>query len=133
MADIKSAYELAMEKIKDIEDATPEERLKWKFTPIGEEIGVKYLKDGVNLTTELSKYQDTERKYVVAGISSILVRNINLPKNEAIEKVNHKAMDGIKLIKKDKTGVDNLFSKIRYISIIMRSRVNSRKSRFMNN
>ena len=55
------------------------------------------------------------RKYVVQGISAILIRNIDLPKNDAIKKNNRKAMDGIKLIKKDKTAVENVFSKIRYI------------------
>ena len=115
MADIKSAYEIAMEKIKDIESATPEERLKWKFIPKGEELAGKYMKDDVNLMTELSKYKDEERKYVVQGISAILVRNIDIPKNDSIKKHNRKAMDGIKLIKKDKTGVENVFSKIRYI------------------
>ena len=115
MADIKSAYEIAMEKIKDIESATPEERLKWKFVPKGEELAGKYMKDDANLMTELSKYNDEERKYVVQGVSAILIRNIDLPKNDAIKKHNLKAMDGIKLIKKDKTGVDNVFSKIRYI------------------
>ena len=115
MADIKSAYEIAMEKIKDIESATPEERLKWKFVPKGEELAGKYMKDDINLMTELSKYKDEEKKYVVQGISAILVRNIDLPKNDAIKKNNRKAMDGIKLIKKDKTGVENVFSKIRYI------------------
>jgi len=49
------------------------------------------------------------------GISSILIRNIDLPKNDAVKKNNRKAMDGIKLIKKDKTAVENVFSKIRYI------------------
>ena len=115
MADIKSAYEIAMEKIKDIESATPEERLKWKFVPKGEELAGKYMKDDINLTTELSKYKDEEKKYVVQGISSILVRNIDLPKNDAVKKNNRKAMDGLKLIKKDKTAVENVFSKIRYI------------------
>ena len=115
MADIKSAYEIAMEKLKDIEDATPEERLKWKFSPKGEELAGKYLKDDVNLLSELSQYKDEERKYVVQGISTILIRNIDLPRNDAIKKTNRKAMDGIKLIKKDKTGVENVFSKIRYI------------------
>jgi hypothetical protein len=33
----------------------------------------------------------------------------------AVMKSNRKAMDGIKLIKKDKTAVENVFSKIRYI------------------
>ena len=115
MDDVKSAYEIAMEKIKDIEPATLEERLKWKFVPKGEELAGKYMKDDVNLMTELSKYNDEERKYVVQGVSAILIRNIDLPKNDVVKKHNRKAMDGIKLIKKDKTGVDNVFSKIRYI------------------
>jgi hypothetical protein len=115
MGDVKSAYEIAMEKIKDIEPATLEERLKWKFVPKGEELAGKYIKDDVNLMAELSKYNDEERKYVAQGISAILIRNIDLPKNDAAKKNNRKAMDGIKLIKKDKTAVENVFSKIRYI------------------
>ena len=115
MANVKSAYEIAMEKIKDIEPATTEERMKWKFVPKGEELAGKYMKDDVNLMTELSKYNDEERKYVVLGISAILIRNIDLPKNDAVKKNNRKAMDGIKMIKKDKTAVENVFSKIRYI------------------
>ncbi len=115
MADIKSAYEIAMEKIKDIESATPEERMKWKFVPKGEELAAKYMKDDVNLMAELSKYKDEEKQYVIQGVSAILVRNIDLPKNDAIKKNNRKAMDGIKIIKKDKAGVENVFSKIRYI------------------
>jgi hypothetical protein len=115
MADIKSAYEIAMEKVKDIESATPEERMKWKFIPKGEELAGKYMKNDINLLTELSKYKDEERIYIVQGVSAILIRNIDLPKNDAIKKNNRKAMDGIKLIKKDKTGVENVYSKIRYI------------------
>ena len=115
MADIKSAYEIAMEKINKIESATAEEKMQWKFIPKGEELAAKYIKDDINLTAELSKYNDEERKYVVQGISAILTRNIDLPKNDAVKKNNRKAMDGIKLIKKDKTGVENVFSKIRYI------------------
>jgi hypothetical protein len=115
MADIKSAYEIAMEKINKIESATPEERLKWKYIPKGEELAGKYLKDDINLTAELSKYGEQERKYVVQGISSILIRNIDLPKNDAVKKNNKKAMDGLSAVKKDKKALENAFSKIRYI------------------
>ena len=115
MADVKSAYEIAMEKIKDIEPATLEERLKWKFVPKGEQLAGKYMKDDANMTTELGKYSEQEKKYVLQGVSAILIRNIDLPKNDAVKKNNRKAMDGIKLIKKDKTAVENVFSKIRYI------------------
>jgi len=115
MGDVKSAYEIAMEKIKEIEPATTEERMKWKFVPKGEELAGKYMKDDVNLVVELSKYNEQEKKYVMQGDSAILIRNIDLPKNEAVKKNNRKAMDGSKLIKKDKTAVENVFSKIRYI------------------
>ena len=33
MADIKSAREIAMEKIEKLGEATEEERLKWKYVP----------------------------------------------------------------------------------------------------
>jgi hypothetical protein len=115
MADIKSAYEIAMEKMKEVESATPEEKMQWKFVPKGEELAGKYLKDDVNLTTELAKYSDTERKYVVQGVAAILIRNIDLPKNDAVKKTNQKAMNGLSAIKKDKKGLDNAFSKIKYI------------------
>jgi hypothetical protein len=115
MADIKSAYEIAMEKINKIESATPEERLKWKYIPKGEELAGKYIKDDINLTAELAKYGEQERKYVVQGISSILIRNIDLPKNDAVKKNNKKVMDGLTAIKKDKKALENVFSKIRYI------------------
>ena len=115
MADVKSAFEIAMEKIKDIEPASEEERLKWKFVPKGEQLAGKYMKDDANMMTELGKYSEQEKKYVLQGVSAILIRNIDLPKNDAVKKNNRKAMDGIKLIKKDKTAVENVFSKIRYI------------------
>jgi hypothetical protein len=55
LADVKSAYEIAMEKIKEIEPATTEERMKWKFVPKVEELAGKYMKEDINLMTELSK------------------------------------------------------------------------------
>ena len=115
MADVKSAYEIAMEKVKDIEPATLEERQKWKFVPKGEELAGKYMKDDINLMTELSRYNDEERKYVVQGVSAILIRNIDLPKNDAVKKNNKKVMDGLTTVKKDKKALENVFSKIRYI------------------
>src|SRR4030042_4701160 len=115
MGDIKSAFEIAMEKISKIEDATPEERAKWKFFPQGEQLGAKYLKEDVNLVSELNKFIENERKYVTQGVVDVLARGIDLPRNDAAKKINRKAMDGIKLIKKDKSGVENIYSKFRYV------------------
>jgi len=115
VADIKSAFEIAMEKANKIEAATPEEKLQWKFQPQGEQLAVKYLKDDLNLAAELGKFQNSEKKYVVQGMMNVLTRGIDLPKNEAVNKTTRKAMDGIKLIKQDKARVENVFNKIRYI------------------
>jgi len=115
VADIKSAFEIAMEKVNRIEAATPEEKLKWKFQPQGEQVAVKYLKDDLNLAAELGKFKDNEKKYVTQGIMTVLTRSIDLPKNDVIKKTTRKAMDGIKLIKQDKARLENIYSKIRYI------------------
>jgi len=115
MADIKSAREIAMEKLKDLEDATEEERLIWKLVPEGEELAARYIKEDCNLIAELSRYPEKERKYVAKGAAEILIRNINLPRNDAAKKNNRKAMDGLKLFKNDKASVENVYSRMRQI------------------
>ena len=115
MADIRSALEIAMEKIEKMGEATEEERLKWKHVPQGEQLAARYLKEDCNLIAELSQYQENVRKYIAAGAAGILIRNIDLPKNDAAKKTNRRAMDGLKILKSDKIGVENIYSKIRYL------------------
>ena len=115
MGDIKSALEIAMEKIEKLGKATDEERLKWKYVPEGEKLAVRYLKQDCNLVVELSEYEEAARRYVVAGASDILIRNINLPKDDLAKKNNRQVMDGLKNLKNTKVAVENAYSKIRRI------------------
>jgi len=115
MGDIKSAREIAEEKIARIGKATEDERLAWEYVPEGEKLGGKYLKDDINLAAELERYETVAKKYVVSGASDILLRSIDLPKNEAAKKLGKRAMDGLKAIKSDKAGVENTYSKMRRI------------------
>ena len=64
MDKIKSALEIAMEKVEKIGEATNEERLKWKYTPEGEKLAAKYLKRDCNLAVELDKYEKDIAGYV---------------------------------------------------------------------
>ena len=80
MGDIKSALEIAMEKVEKLGQATEEERLRWKYVPEGEKLATIYLKEECNLVAELGKYEAQAAKYVVEGASEILIRNINLPR-----------------------------------------------------
>jgi len=115
MGDIKSALEIAMEKVAKLGEATEEERLKWKHAPQGEELAARYLKEDCNLVAELGQREEKIRRYIVEGASEVLIRNIGLPKNEVAKKTNKKAMDGLKVLKSDKASVENIFSKIRHI------------------
>jgi len=115
MGDIKSAREIAMEKIEKLGEVTEEERLKWKYVPQGEELAVRYLKKGGNLIAELSQHQENVRMYVIEGASGVLISNIGLPKNDVAKKSNRRAMDGLKILKNDKVSVENVYSRIRNI------------------
>ena len=115
MGGIKSAIEIAMEKVEKLDKATEEERLKWRYIPEGEKLAVKYLKQDCNLVVEMSQYEENIAKYVIEGASDILIRNISLPKNDLAKSSNRKAMDGLKNLKSDKVGVENVFSQIRRV------------------
>ncbi len=115
MGDIKSALEIAMEKAEKLGKATDEERLKWKYVPEGERLAAKYIKQDCNLVAELSKYKENVTRYVREGAVDILVRNINLPKNDWAKRNNKKAMEGLKTVKSDKVGVENVYTKLRRI------------------
>ncbi len=115
MSDIKSAREIAMEKVAELGEATEEERLKWKCLPQGEQLAVRYLKENCNLVAELSQHPENVRKYIIEGAANILIRNISLPKNDITKKNNKKVMDGLKVMKSDKISVENVYSRIRNI------------------
>jgi hypothetical protein len=116
MGDIKRAAEIDREKLAKIEAPTEEERLKWKYGPEGEKLAARYLReDTVNLSAEVKKFDEKARKVVAVSINDILLRNIGLPKNDAVRKTNKKAMDGLKTLKNDKSAVENVFGRIRHI------------------
>ncbi len=115
MGDIKSAREIAMEKVAELGEATEEERLKWKYEPEGEMLAARYSSEDCNLVTELSRYEEKAKQYVVYGVIGILSRNINMPRDDMAKKANQKAMDGIKTLKKDKAAVEKVFDNIKRV------------------
>ena len=115
MGEIKSASERAREKVEKLGGVTEEERLKWKYVPEGEKLAARYIKEDCNLVTELNSYDEKARKYIIDGINGILIRNIDLPRNDAARRTNKKAMEGLKAVKNDKVAVENVFSKMRHV------------------
>jgi hypothetical protein len=115
MGDIKSAREIAMEKINKLGEPTEEERLEWKYIPEGEKLAARYLKNEIQLAPELGKFDKKAVRYVSQGICNILIKNILLPVDEKIQKTNKLAMDGIKAVKNDKAQVEDILNQMRRI------------------
>jgi len=113
--EIKSALEIALEKVEKLGGVTEEEHLKWKYVPEGEKLAARYIKQDTNLVAELSQYEENAKKYVTGGANDILIRNINLPKNDLARGNNKRAMEGLKTLKSDKVAVENVYSRIRRI------------------
>ena len=113
MGELKSAFEIAMEKTRAMGKASPEELKQQEFVPQGERLAARYLRDEINLTAELAKYDAQSRKYVTIGVLGVLLRNIDLPKNDVARAASKKAMEGLKALKSDKGGVENVYSKLR--------------------
>ncbi len=113
--EIKSALEIAMEKVAELGEVTEEERMRWKYVPEGEKLAARYLKQNLNLLSELGKFEEGVKKYVIEGAQGVLIQNIELPGNDFLRKKNRRVMDGIKLLKNDKVSTENVFSKLRRI------------------
>lgn len=112
---IKSAREIAAEKVAGLGEATEEERLEWKYIPEGEKLATRYLTEGTNLAPELGKYDQGVRKYVARGVTNVLVRSISLPDSDLAKRNNKRAMDGLKLVKTNQIALENTYSQMRRI------------------
>jgi DNA polymerase III delta prime subunit len=115
MGDIKTAAEIAKEKLAKIGEPTEQERLKWKYGPEGEKLAAQYLKEDVNLAAEVKKIDDKARVFVVKIISETLLRNITLPRNEIARKTSKKSMDGLKALKNNKAAVENVLGRMNHV------------------
>jgi len=115
MGEIKSAFEKAMEKVEKLGKASPEEIGRLEYIPQGQRLAGSYLREECDLASELGKFTEELKKWIIEGAQEVFLKNIDLPINEAVKYRNKRAMEGLKLIKRDKGRVENVFSKIRRI------------------
>lgn len=115
MDEIKSAREIAAEKVARLGEVTEEERLEWKYVPEGEKLATKYLSEGGNLTLALDKRDEKTKKYVTRGVANVLMRNIGLPDSDLAKRNNKRAMDGLKLVKTNQIALENIYTQMRRI------------------
>lgn len=113
---IKSAREIVQEKLSGLGEASQDDKLRWKYVPEGRRLGVRYLDErDVDLSAEMAKFPPEAIKYVNRGIEEVMLEGINLPSGEFARQRVDKAASALKLLKRDKTAVDRIMAKIKYV------------------
>ncbi|MDY6893117.1 MAG: hypothetical protein SVO26_05310 [Chloroflexota bacterium] len=115
MDEIKSALERAMERAESLGKASDDERSEWKYVPEGERLAAAYLVDECDLKTEIAKHDVAVREHIINGVLKVLVRNIDLPRNDIAKQKNGKAMEAIKELKQDKASVEETYARITHV------------------
>jgi len=110
MGEMKSSWQIAMEKAEKLGKVSPEEINSIKYVPEGNRIASQYLQDDKSdLMAELAKFPaDDAVKHVKNGIDEILLLNINLPHNEEDMRRTNRAMAGLRLIKENKKQLESV-------------------------
>ena len=115
MDEIKSARDIAREKIERVGAVTEADKLRWRYLPEGEILAAKYLKDGHNLTAEFAAYPADALPYVKKGLEAVLLVTVVLPKSEAAQSRNQRALDGLIALKKDQGAARRLVDQMQQV------------------
>ncbi len=114
MGEMKSSWQIAMEKAEKLGKVSPEEINSIKYVPEGNRIASQYLQDDkADLLAELGKFASGDAAvHVKKGINEILLRNITLPHNEEDMRRTNRAMAGLRLIKENKKQLETVLGLI---------------------
>ncbi len=113
--EIKSAYDIAIEKLAAIEEPTEDEKNTWKYVPDGEKLAAGYLKGEADLAAALDKYDAVGRPYVTRGAADVLLPGIKLPRTEAESASLALVTSGMRLLKTDTTALEELLGRLQQV------------------
>lgn len=100
---IKTALEMAMERLGKRKEVNPEEVLRLEAVPKGRVLGAKFLNDkNFALLDVLNEEDKNISKYILEGIQEVFLANLLLPVTDEMLMSNQKVMEGLAIIKNNK-------------------------------
>jgi hypothetical protein len=112
MGEMKSAFERAWERAEKIE-VSEEKALEMELQPEGGKIAARYLKEeDSDLEKTLSPFSPEKRKHIQAAVEATLVSNIALPFNGRLRRETNRAMEGLKVLKRNKSQVSHIAARL---------------------
>ncbi len=114
MGEIKSAFEIAMENVKDVVGDKESVKEK-KFTDMGKKIASEYLNDSMdNIKDEIAKYKGKEKEWVLKGMVDTLLANLVLPSDEYGLGRNRKVGEALFVVLKKPERLGNIMSELEH-------------------
>jgi len=115
MDEMKSALERAMERADRLGKPTEEDVRRWKYEPEGIKLASRCLEEDCHIPAEIEKFDDDVKQYVFKAAEDVLIKNIDLPRNDHAKRVSKRAMEAIKDLKQDKVGLENIYTQLRRV------------------
>jgi hypothetical protein len=98
LAEIKSALELALERAEKYGRASAEEMAAAQFQDQGRQLAVQFLKGEGDLGADLKKIPPPAQAAVKLAIKEVFLRNIGLPRENALDPRQDNAVQGLLLV-----------------------------------
>lgn len=115
MAEIKSALELALEKAEQYGRASREEMAVAQYQERGRQLAVQYLKGEGDLEAELKKLPAEGQADLRGACKEVLLRNIGLPREQAVDPRQDRALEGLLLVADNKKTMARLQTELEQI------------------
>ncbi|MGD0854668.1 MAG: hypothetical protein ABSA18_02545 [Dehalococcoidia bacterium] len=114
MGEMKSAWQIAMEKADKLGKVSPDELNSIKYVPEGNRLASQFLIDEkMDLSGDIAKVQPPEAvQFIKKGAEEILLRNIGLPRNDEETRRTNRSMAGLRSIKENKKQLESIFGLI---------------------
>jgi hypothetical protein len=98
LAEIKSALELALEKAEHYGRASAEEMAVAQYQEQGRQLAVQYLKGEGDLEADLKNLPSQAQAAAKLAIKEVFLRNIGLPRENAVDPRQDRAVEGLLLV-----------------------------------
>ena len=108
MAEIKSALELALEKAEQYGRASKEEMELAQYQEQGRRLAVEFLKGEGDLAADLKSLPPQDQPAARLAVKEVFLRNLGLPRENAVDPRQDRAMEGLLLAADNRQAMANL-------------------------
>lgn len=116
MGKIKSAYETALERLKQRGEVPRREIDRMESVPVGKALAANFLKQkDYNILAEIGRHPENIREFFIEGARETFLNNILLPADSSTMETNKRAMEGLLQITNDKRRIGEVFSQLEYL------------------